>query len=77
LALRVEEEEMAIEQSKHDLAMTVLAERWIVEDLRQQNAELLEALEAVKQWNDISLIDDEWLIVMERVNAAIAKAKGE
>jgi hypothetical protein len=39
--------------------------------------ELLEALEAVKQWDGVSGLDDEWPLVMEGVKAAIAKATGE
>jgi hypothetical protein len=77
---------MAIEQSKHDLAMTVLAERWNVEDLKQQNAELLAALEAMldaqsRRRHPLGMPDEgiayDAAQAANMARAAIAKAKGE
>lgn len=48
-----------------------------LERARAAVAELIEALAEVKQWSDVSGIDDEWPDVMERVNAALARVKGE
>lgn len=39
-------------------------------------AELVEALAEVKQWSDVSGLEDEWPSVMDRVNAALARVKG-
>jgi len=45
--------------------------------LKAQNAELLEALEDVIRWNDISLLDHEWPAIVDGARKAILKAKGE
>ena len=39
-------------------------------------AELIEAVKAVKQWDDVSGLDDEWPLVMEVVDAALARVGG-
>jgi hypothetical protein len=68
---------MSIKASKHDLAMTVFAERDENDRLRQQRDRLLAALEDVWAW---AHSDRDWTLdaaVWRQVEAAIAQAKEE